>query len=447
MSYLKFILLSILSVLVYSFGISQTGDIQGTIKVDNLVQAFATITISTNPIKGTQSDDNGNFQLKNIPFGEYDLTVSYLGYEDKQQTIIINENNISVKVSFNLNETSYTLNDIVVTGTKTFKRKTNSAVIVNVLSSKVLDDVQACNLSEGLKFQPGLRVETDCQTCNYTQLRMNGLAGGYSQILINGRPIFSALTGLYGLEQLPTNMIERIEVIRGGGSSLYGSSAIGGTVNVLTKIPKKSSYEVNSFYQNINGGADDLVFSGNASLVNKNKQSGITFFINRRDRSLYDHNEDNFSELPELENTSFGTNLFILPNDNQKIEVSISNLNEYRYGGEMVDKPAYLTQQSEERNTNVWMASADYQINFNDEKSSFISYAAWQNTKRSHYTGILPDEPLALQAHLEQPPYGNSNTTTLQGGFQLNHRFNHFLKGINTFTLGTEYVVDDVLMK
>ena len=70
---------------------------------------------------------------------------------------------------------------------------------------------KTCNLSEGLKFQSGLRVEINCQTCNYTQLRMNGLALGYSQILINGRPIFSPLTGLYGLEQIPTNMIERIE--------------------------------------------------------------------------------------------------------------------------------------------------------------------------------------------------------------------------------------------
>jgi len=90
---------------------------------------------------------------------------------------------------------------------------------------------------------------------------MNGLAGGYSQILINGRPIFSPLTGLYGLEQLPTNMIERIEVVRGGVSSLYGSSAIAGTVNVITKIPQDNSYELNSFYQNINGKSSDAVIS------------------------------------------------------------------------------------------------------------------------------------------------------------------------------------------
>ena len=105
-----------------------------------------------------------------------------------------------------------------------------------------LQNVQACNLAEGLSFQSGLRVETNCQTCSYTQLRMNGLPGGYSQILINGRPVFSPLAGLYGMEQIPTNMIDRIEIVRGGGSSLYGSSAVGGVVNVITKLPKKNDY-------------------------------------------------------------------------------------------------------------------------------------------------------------------------------------------------------------
>ena len=159
--------------------------------------------------------------------------------------------------------------------TKTFKRQSSSPIIVNVVDSKTLDNVQACNLSEGLKFQPGLRVETDCQTCNYTQLRMNGLAGGYSQILINGRPIFSPLTGLYGLEQLPANMIDKIEVVRGGGSSLYGSSAIGGTVNVLTKIPTDNSYELDYTYQNIEGQTGDNILSGNATLVSEGGRSGI----------------------------------------------------------------------------------------------------------------------------------------------------------------------------
>jgi len=429
---------------IFSLSFGQAGIINGTVNVDNNKQEFATISISTDPIQVASTNSKGYFDIDTIPFGTYTITVEFAGYTKVTKTVILDENNQKLKLNFNLNENLNLLDEIVLTGSKTYKRQTNSAVIVGIINSETLNNIQACNLSEGLKFQPGLRVETDCQTCNYTQLRMNGLAGGYSQILINGRPIFSPLTGLYGLEQLPTNMIEKIEVVRGGGSSLYGSSAIGGTVNIITKIPKKNSFELNSFYQNIYGKADDIVFSGNASLVSENKNSGVAFFFNHRDRDWYDENDDNYSELPKLENTSFGTNLFFLPKDNQKLEISISNLNEYRYGGEMVEKPAYLTQQSEERTTNVWMGSADYQMNFNDDNSSFITYAAWQNTKRKHYTGIFPDQEPEIQEHLENPPYGTSNVTTLQGGFQLNHKVYDFIKGTNTFILGSEYVYDDV---
>ncbi|MFT5071207.1 MAG: outer membrane receptor for ferrienterochelin and colicins [Litorivivens sp.] len=436
---------TLLFMLVYcnlSFG--QNGMIHGSISLDNNKQEFANISISTDPVQGSVTDSKGHFHIDKIAFGTYTVTASFVGYTKVTKTVTLSEINPKLELKFNLNESLNLLNEIVVTGTKTYKRQTNSPVIVGVINGGTLDNVQACNLSEGLKFQPGLRVETDCQTCNYTQLRMNGLGGGYSQILVNGRPIFSPLTGLYGLEQLPTNMIERIEVVRGGGSSLYGSSAIGGTVNVITKVPQKNSYELNSFYQNINGKADDIVLSGNASLVSEQRNSGVAFFFNHRERDWYDDNDDNYSELPKLENTSFGTNLFFLPNENQKLEISLSNLNEYRYGGEMVSKPAFLTQQSEDRTTNVWMGSADYQINFNDDNSSFITYAAWQNTKRKHYTGIIPEEEPEIQAHLENPPYGTSDVTTLQGGFQVNHKVYDFISGTNTFTLGAEYVYDDV---
>ena len=383
--------------------------------------------------------------LHDIPYGTYTIIASYIGYELVSQEITLSSDSPNLNLEFSLTEQTMDLDEIVISGTKTYKRQTDSPVIVNVLSSKTLDNVQACNLSEGLRFQPGLRVENDCQTCNYTQLRMNGLAGGYSQILINGRPIFSPLTGLYGMEQLPVNMIERIEVVRGGGSSLYGSSAIGGTVNVITKTPRKNSYELNYNYQNINKQTSDNQILANATLVSKSSNSGISLFINNRNRGFYDHNGDDFSEIPLIENTSVGVNMFFLPNDNQKLEVSLSNLNEYRFGGEMVtEKPAYLAAQSEERTHNVWMGSADYQINFNKNKSSLITYAAWQSTIRDHYTGIIPDENEALIEHLENPPYGTSDVTTVNTGVQLNHKINKFLTGENVFTLGTEFIYDEV---
>lgn len=389
---------------------------------------------------GTVSNADGYYEIKNVPANTYTIVVSMTGFKTIRKKVIIEGD-----TTLNFNLETELLDEIVITGTRTFKRQNNSAVIVNILNSESLNSLQACNLSDGLKFQPGLRVETDCQTCNYTQLRINGLGGGYSQILINGRPIFSPLTGLYGLEQIPVNMIERIETIRGGGSSLYGSSAIGGVVNVITKIPKNDNFEVNYTYQNINSGADDHMVTGNATVISKSEKAGVSLFINNRNRDLYDHNDDNFSELTSLKNNSFGANAFFLPSENQKLEVSFSKLNEYRYGGEMVDRPSYLTQQAEERTHDVVMGSLDYQINFNNDNSSLITYFAGQQTDRNHYTGIFPDDEDEIQNHIENAPYGTSKTTTLQGGVQLNHRLNDFLNGTNVLTIGSEYLVDDVL--
>ena len=116
-------------------------------------------------------------------------------------------------------ENKDSFSEILVEGRKTFQRNTNTAFIVQFLDSKALERLQACNLAEGLNYQTGLRVETICQTCNYSQLRMNGLQGSYAQILVNNRPLMSSLTGLYGLELIPSSMIDKIESRRGSASS------------------------------------------------------------------------------------------------------------------------------------------------------------------------------------------------------------------------------------
>ncbi|MDO6852298.1 TonB-dependent receptor [Cellulophaga lytica] len=419
---------------------SQDFNIKGKVSNYNTPLVYASVHVKGKPI-GTTTDEEGFYSLK-LSKGDYILVCQSVGFTTIEKQVTVNNNQA---LNFNLKEDVLGLDQIVVTGTKTEKRRTDSPVIVNLINSKTLDNVVATNLSEGLRFQPGLRVETDCQTCNYTQLRMNGLQGGYSQILINGRPIFSPLTGLYGMEQIPVNMIERIEVVRGGVSALYGSSAIGGTVNVITKIPIKNEYNLTYTYQSINNNASDNILLGNATVVNDDRSAGATFFINKRDRNTYDDNGDNYSELPSLKNNSFGANLFYLPSENEKIEASISSIYEYRYGGEQVNKAAHLAKQSEERTHNIIMGSLDYQINFNEDKNSFIAYYGGQITDRDHYTGILPDDENELNSFLVTPPYGTSKVETHQAGVQLNHKVDSFVGGEAIFTFGTEYVYDDVL--
>ena len=437
----------------------------GDVKSDGEHIPFANILVKGTS-RGISTDETGHYLLIDLPVGKHTLVAKFIGYKDQEKEIetVAGE---TITVNFELKRELMSLDEVVVTGTKTFQRKTQAPVIVNVLGKSTLEAVEANNIAEGLNFQPGLRVETDCQTCNYTQLRMNGLGGSYSQILMNSRPIFSPLLGLYGLEQIPANMVERIEVVRGGGSALYGSSAIGGTVNVITQIPQSNSYDMSYTYHNINGRANDNVLNANISMVNKKRNAGAVIFVSHRDREQYDHEgltlkedgttikeRDNFSELPKLENNSFGANLFYKPSHNQKLELNFTSIYEYRYGGEMTDKLAHLAKQSEERIHNILMGGLDYEIQFNNNLTSLNAYVAGQKTKRDHYTGLYPEiEEFdttvefedALFEHLSNPPYGKTDNTTMQGGVNVNHNLTDFFSGSNQLTAGVEYLYDEVI--
>jgi outer membrane receptor for ferrienterochelin and colicins len=392
---------------------------------------------------GTATDVTGHYMLVDLPIGKFTLVAKMVGYKESKREVTLEEGK-TIEVKFDLEEDVIHMDEVVITGTKTFKRQTESAVIVNVLDAKTIEKVAAQTISESLSFQPGLRMETDCQTCNYTQLRMNGLGGAYSQILINGRSVFSPLTGLYGLEQLPTEMVERIEVVRGGASALYGSSAIGGTVNIITKLPQRNSYEVTS--NNTIIGSDALDYNVNATLtaLSQKRNAGMSMYAFHRNRDAFDANGDNFSELPEITNNSFGINSFFQIDEDQKIEANFSSTHEYRYGGEMIDGPAYLATQSEERTHDVLMGGVDYSYS-SSMRTNFVIYSAGQYTKRKHFTGIAPDGGQELQDYNNAPPYGDSENTTFQFGAQLNHAVNDFVgAGTNILTFGAEYVVDDV---
>ncbi|WP_068473441.1 TonB-dependent receptor [Saccharicrinis aurantiacus] len=395
--------------------------------------------------KGTATDMSGHYMLIDLPLGDQTIVANIMGFKPVEKKVNI-EAGKAIELNFELVEEVMTIDDVVITGTKTFKRKTESPVIVNVLEGKTLELIQASTLSEGLSFQPGLRLETDCQTCNYTQLRMNGLGGGYSQILINSRPVFSPLTGLYGLEQIPANMIERIEVVRGGASALYGAGAIGGTVNVITKVPNKNTFSASTNYGVINGSAADRQITANASVVTDRRNAGLSIFATHRNRDSYDHNDDGYSEMAHLKNNSFGLNGFILPAPNHKIEYNLSSMYEYRYGGNKEEGPAFLADQSEERTHNVLIGGVDYSFNFNNNLSSFAAFFAGQNTDRDHYTGIMPDEDdqPAYDEHFKNPPYGVTANQTYIGGIQMNHMLSNFLGGKNNLTFGMEHNYDDV---
>ncbi len=381
---------------------------------------------------GATTGADGAFKLENIPYGTYEVRCSFTGYSSYRQTVTLSAAQPAVQLAIELKELQHALDEVVVTGTRTARKRTESPVAVDVIGGRLFEITQSASLKEGLCFQPGLRVETDCQTCNYSQVRMNGLGGSYTQILINSRPVFSALNGLYGLEQMPANMIDRVEIVRGGGSALYGSSAIAGTVNIITKDPERDSWSAGYNYANT-GGSSDHIFNANASAVHKSRKAGVTLFASRRYREEYDHNGDGFSELPRINNLSFGLNSFLKTGENAKLSLSLNHIGEERDGGDQLDLLPHQRQQTEWRNSNTLTGTVSYDLKLPAFGSTLSVYAGGQTTRRRHYTGLEGTDG-----------YGNTENETFQGGIQYNYTPKRFLLGKNILTAGVEYQYDNV---
>ncbi|NJN25135.1 MAG: TonB-dependent receptor [Cyclobacteriaceae bacterium] len=306
------------------------------------------------------------------------------------------------------------------------QKRTESPVVVGLIDKKTLDNTQANTLADGLNFQSGLRMETDCQTCGYSQLRMNGLGGAYSLILIDSRPIFSSMMGLYGLEQIPASTIERIEVIRGGSSAVYGSNAIAGTVNVITREPESDLIDIGVSTHFIGAQSWESKVDAVASKVFA--RSGITLNISQNNREAYDANKDGFSELPKLEGTNFGLNSYYKIGKYTKLGFNLNGINEYRRGGNSIEAAPHKADQAEERAANIIMGGLTLNTSLPALNSSASFYFAGQYLKRKHYTGI---------DHADA--YGNTFGQTAMSGVQY-----HYFAYKHTFTVGAEYIADGI---
>jgi outer membrane receptor for ferrienterochelin and colicins len=412
------------------------GKIAGRIYSSGKPVSMANIGLQGTAI-GTVSDVNGRFNLNDIPVQQYLMVVSFIGYHKWER--IITEADIigGLELSIELSPMIHALDELVITGTRSEKKISDSAVPVSVIESRTFSATNSQYLSEGLSFSSGIRVEKDCQTCNYTQVRINGLPGSYTQLLINNRPLFSSLAGLYGLEQIPAVMIDKIEIVKGGGSVLYGSSAIAGTINIITKVPSSDYVEFVSSLNTI--GLSDASFQGDlfASVVDSNLKKGCSIIFSGKRRNPWDSNGDGFSELPELKNISFGVNSFLKADENSTINISLNNINEIRNGGDQLDKKPHLRMQSEFRNSQILAANVDYKRNFYNIRSELMGYTGLQQTLRNHYTGTYGSEG-----------YGNTRNSTIISGMQWSYTSLKFITGKNIISCGgeyqTEYVHDEI---
>lgn len=429
-------ILLLLFVCIATSASAQKASISGTITDEGNPVPFANVFIKGTSI-GTSTGIDGKYSLE-ILEGSLNLSVQIQGYrsQTKKTTIASGERQ---NIDFMLIVDALGLEEIVISATRNRISKKEAPVIVNVLSPKLFSATQSLSLADGLNYQPGVRVETNCQNCGFTQVRLNGLGGEYTQILVNSKPVFSALNGVYGLEQIPVSIIERVEVVRSGGSALFGSNAIAGTINVITKEPVNNSWEVNSSLALIDGTTADRNVNVNASIVSEDLTSGVTVYGIYRNRDAYDANGDGFTEITKLTNNSLGAKLFLRPNDNSKIGLDFTGIREYRRGGERIELSPQFTDIAEDLDHNTVFAGLDYELFDDDRRNNVKAYVSAQNTDRASYYGGLGGGRTRADSIAANNAFGITKDLAVVAGIKYTHNF----KNNDVITTGIEHQHND----
>lgn len=323
---------------------------------------------------------------------------------------------------------SLTLNEVVVSANQHATRQQEASAAVDVVTPFVFENTTSCALSDALSYQSGLRVEQTCGNCGQPQLRINGLEGQYSQILLDSRPMFSSLASVYGLEQIPTAMIERVEIMRGGGSTLYGSNAVAGVVNIITKEPTHNFFNLSNTSQMIRHNAYDITTSVDGAILSPDRKIGAFLFAVQRNRSPYDSNGDGFSEMPKMNSTTAGTRVFFKTSQYSKLTVNYHHITDFRRGGNAFDLPPQQADIAEQTRHQIDAGGLRFDWYDAGGRHFVSAYADAQNIKRDSYFGA------------DQDPNAFGNTHDLNALAGLQYRFSyHCGNTAADLTVGAEY--------
>jgi outer membrane receptor for ferrienterochelin and colicins len=279
----------------------------------------------------TQTDSLGNYKLEKIPSGDYKIRVASIGLQTITKNISLKENE-NLNLDFELKENENELNEVVVSGTLKPVKRLESAVPVEVYSPVFFKKNPTPSIYEALQNVNGVRPQLNCGVCNTGDIHINGLEGPYTSVMIDGMPIVSSLSTVYGLSGIPNSLVERIEIVKGPASSLYGSEAVGGLINIITKNPTNAP-----------------VFSADVfttSWLETNADIGGKFTIGKKATSLlglnyYNYNQtidndnDGFTDVTAQNRISLFNKWNFSRNQNRLFTIAVRGMYEDRWGGDV----------------------------------------------------------------------------------------------------------------
>ena len=299
---------------------------------------------------------------------------------------------------------------VTVTATRTEKRLDDVPIRTEVVTLDFIKRSASRTLAEIVEFTPGLRVDNNCQNCNFTSLRLLGLEGPYTQILFDGQPTMSSLAQVYGIEQIPARMIDRVEVVKGGGSAIYGPGSVGGVVNIISRRPSHTGGYIEGRVEWLDGQPNHTVGLA-TDWVSKDRNTFITLFGQTDKVQPLDLTGDGFTEVGRKHFSALGLRFGqMLLGQTATLTFDANHIRENRRGGDRVDLPEHQAQTAESARTRrdaagvVWQhmpsSGFDYRLG--------ISFAG---TRRATYYGSGMD-PLA---------YGDSRNPLWVADSQCNH--------------------------
>lgn len=309
-------------------------NIKGTISSEGEPLSFVNVYLK-NTTKGAVSNENGTYTITNVTPGNYTIIASFTGFRSESKSITISNSDVIVNFDLSLSES---LNEVVVTGTLKPVNRLESPVPVEVYSPTFLKKNPTPNIFEALQNVNGVRPQLNCNVCNTGDIHINGLEGPYTLVLIDGMPIVSGLSTVYGLSGIPNSLIEQVEIVKGPASSLYGSEAVGGLINIITKLPENTSkFSADGFVTGWGEVNIDLGYKAN--IGEKTTMLLGTNYYNYS--NPIDNNNDNFTDVTLQDRISIFQKWDFKRSNNRKFSLAGRYFYEDRWGGEMQWNPSY----------------------------------------------------------------------------------------------------------
>lgn len=382
---MKWCCFSLQLIMLNSFALAQSANISGTLSSSGAPVPFANVFLNGTSI-GAASNEQGYFLIEDVKPGEYLLQVSAIGYAKYSQNIFLDPDE-DLDINIKLRPDEMNIGEVVVTGTLKEVSRLESPVPVEVYSPAFFKLNPTPSLFDAMQNINGVRPQLNCNVCNTGDIHINGLEGPYTMILIDGMPIVSGLSSVYGLSGIPNSMIQRIEIVKGPASSLYGSEAVGGLINVITKDPLDaplfSADIMASSWQEINIDLGYKFTLGPKVSV----LTGLNYFNYSQP---IDNNDDDFTDVTLQDRTSVFQKWNFKRKNNRKMSIAGRFLYEDRWGGEMQwnsGKRGGDEVYGESIYTKRWEIVGQYQLPVSEKLLLSISY---NDHRQNSYYGQVP---------------------------------------------------------